>query len=260
MPPSMRKVGPSETSSDEWVYLLAVRASPSTTCKRVGKRLARLPLPKNELPVKKLSPMLETLWKALGVPVAAIEMLRKKHKDEKGEHAYVAGFADSMGAMPAGHIFATGLLELCKVRKISHVFVTRTPCVEATDGQLLPVVTDKPKGMTDDDWELLRDMPFGSVKFSALGSAPMLASLAEGDLDGDLYFVAWDAELSRHLENAGIAGKPRATDVAVPARAPKTKPGPRTTQEDDRWSAFAKSRFLPTTLSGRWCTEPLICF
>ena len=47
---------------------------------------------------------------------------------------------------------------------------------------------------------MLLSLPFGAVAFSSEGSgAPLPSTVADGDLDGDLYFVCWDQTLLAHL-------------------------------------------------------------
>ena len=53
-----------------------------------------------------------------------------------------------------------------RVGGVPRVFVTRSPCVRATDGRLVPVVTRKPAGMSEAAWASLRGRPFGEIVFS----------------------------------------------------------------------------------------------
>ena len=50
-----------------------------------------------------------------------------------------------------------------------HVFVTRSPCVLKSAGQVLPVVTARPSGMALEAWEWLLALPFGGIVFSTAG-------------------------------------------------------------------------------------------
>jgi len=81
------------------------------------------------------------------------------------------------------------------------VFVTRFPCAENSDGHLLPLVTVKPLAMAQAVWDDLVSRPFGGIIFgkSPPGQAPLPTLIANGDNDGDLYFVCWSENILTHL-------------------------------------------------------------
>ena len=117
--------------------------------------------------------MIVRQWMGLGVPRAAIDDYKRLPKGEV-KHCWPVGAADPTGALPAGHIFVTGLvgtpaLEALRASKPHHppeLFVTRSPCVKPTDGRMLPLVTEKPPPMTQAAWEWLLGLPFGPVLHS----------------------------------------------------------------------------------------------
>ena len=85
---------------------------------------------------------------------------------------------------------------------VNNFFVTRCPCIEPDDGQKVPMVSQKPKSMTTDNWEWLNKLPFGAIIFGKPkeGEKPLPSLIAGGDLDGDLYFVCWNETMIEHLK------------------------------------------------------------
>jgi len=79
------------------------------------------------------------------------------------------------------------------------LFVTRSPCTLPEDGRLLPVVTQKPDGMASRDWEMLSSRVFGDIIFPSQGVA-LPQALSEGDVDGVLYWVCWDARIVQSVD------------------------------------------------------------
>lgn len=56
------------------------------------------------------------------------------------------------------------------------------------------MLTKRPAAMEASAWEFLQQRPFGSLYFPCTGP-PWPEDIAEGDTDGDLSLVCWDAEL-----------------------------------------------------------------
>lgn len=73
------------------------------------------------------------------------------------------------------------------------VLVTRNPCTHPGDIRLLQCV-NRPE---------LRYL-FNVVVFSSKGERPQCNMMSGGDLDGDVYFVAWDKELLSYLKKENI--------------------------------------------------------
>ena len=91
---------------------------------------------------------------------------------------------------------------------LRQVFITRSPCVIPSHGRMLPTVCARPAAMALHLWEWLLALPFGAVVFSGAGGGPPLPlTIADGDLDGDLYFVCWDATLLSHIQPRELAGE-----------------------------------------------------
>ena len=73
------------------------------------------------------------------------------------------------------------------------VLVTRNPCTHPGDIRLLKCV-DVPE---------LRYC-FNVVVFSSMGERPQPNMMSGGDLDGDVYFIAWDKELLSFIDPKNI--------------------------------------------------------
>jgi RNA-dependent RNA polymerase len=69
------------------------------------------------------------------------------------------------------------------------VLITRNPCTHPGDIRILNCV----------DKHELRYL-FNVVVFSSKGFRPQCNMMSGGDLDGDVYFVAWDKELISHIK------------------------------------------------------------
>jgi hypothetical protein len=146
---------------------------------------------------KKISDMFLQLWKGLGVPKSVCDDYVKQIKTvENIKHAFVVGLADPTCELPQGSVFITGL------DHTGEIFLTRSPCVEFADGRMVPVVTSKPSDMSDANWKLLQSFQFGAVIFSnpKPGMTPMPVLTADGDLDGDLYFICWHKAILEHVK------------------------------------------------------------
>ena len=75
---------------------------------------------------------------------------------------------------------------------------------------MLPLVTTRPATMTEQDWEWLNNLPFGAVLFAnpTPGMKSLPPSVADGDLDGDLYFVCWDTTILSFLMAEPVVQEP----------------------------------------------------
>eukprot|EP00553_Chaetoceros_curvisetus_P013608 CAMPEP_0204640310 /NCGR_PEP_ID=MMETSP0717-20131115/46604_1 /ASSEMBLY_ACC=CAM_ASM_000666 /TAXON_ID=230516 /ORGANISM="Chaetoceros curvisetus" /LENGTH=245 /DNA_ID=CAMNT_0051660685 /DNA_START=90 /DNA_END=827 /DNA_ORIENTATION=- len=112
-----------------------------------------------------------------------------------GQHSNLLGVADPTDAIPPGYIFITGIHGTDQlVNFTDKVIISRFPMTEASDGRVLPIVKEKPNTMSMTQWNFLCSKPFGFVVFGnpIPGDRPMPEQVAQGDLDGDGYFVTWD--------------------------------------------------------------------
>lgn len=197
LPRSMCKVEKSEHPEGDWVCLVVIRKNPSSPNTDAAKYFEGNTSPAASKPSKPLSLMIKNLLSCLKVP----EQIISRHKRKPHpEHAWMVGLADPTDAIPAGCIFITGA-HLQKVTWPKKVFVTRSPCVLPEHGRMLERICEKPYRMKEQVWEWLLSLPFGGIIFSVLGNGvPIPLTVSEGDLDGDLFFVCWDTQITDHIE------------------------------------------------------------
>ncbi|XRB01586.1 RNA-dependent RNA polymerase [Pycnococcus provasolii] len=240
--PSMRKVpaaqqrGDDEDDDDEWALLLVRMMHPTTHNMRLGERIrGEAPRASPKTPMhnrkKPLSDMVSLLLTTLDVPPEHVESLtaRSRRNDYSADFAWLVGVADPTGNLPEGHVYVTGMP--ADNLSSERIFVTRSPCVKPEDGRLLPIVcSTKPRGIDNVSWDWLSKLPFGALIFSTKGNVPLPSLCADGDLDGDYYFVCWDENILAHV-------KPR--DVA------------KATKESRRTNASARD----VTLGEQWLVE-----
>lgn len=223
--PKMRKAGPSVTNpNDTRAILLVHRTHPSTNNLMVGRYLlygtheddakrgatkSSSPCPLDKKKAGADKNMIMRLWMSLGVPKALCIDYAKRSKSWKGlGHAWVAGYADPTHAIPNGTVFVTGTVSELGENVLGSepdIYVTRSPCLKPEDARLLPVLTERPDRMTEEQWELLTSLPFGAVIFpdAEEGMLPLAAHIADGDVDGDLYFLCWQPDILAALKDAG---------------------------------------------------------
>jgi hypothetical protein len=67
----------------------------------------------------------------------------------------------------------------------------------------LSVLKEKPAFMLDSDFFWLKSLHFGGIVFGNPfeGDTPLPGKIAQGDLDGDLYFVCWNKEILSFIES-----------------------------------------------------------
>ena len=224
LPPSMVKVGPSRCCDDDWVCLVVKNVFPSTVNTLVSRALAGDELSasarkelENTMSMRasknRQKPgIVMRLMSALGVPDDVMKAYENKSPEE-ATHTWVVGGADPTNSLPAGHIFVTGLTPILQSSGLNKLFVTRSPCILPSHGRMLPVVTQRPSGMASATWDWLLTLPIGAVLFSGEGDVegaehglPLPSTIADGDLDGDLYFVCWDVALTRHIRPRELPG------------------------------------------------------
>jgi len=92
--------------------------------------------------------------------------------------------------IPHGSVAIPGL-----PKSIKSVLVSRCPCQHREDMVHLPVLCEKPKNMSIQDWISLTSRPFGEICFADGLEVPLPNLIADGDLDGDLYYVIWEKSI-----------------------------------------------------------------
>lgn len=141
---------------------------------------------------KKLSPMIQYLWRGLSVSSKITEAYIQQSSEYSGVyHAWLRGTADPTGRIPKGYVYITGLKTAStrKLVKEKQLFLTRTPCVKCDHALMVNVMVDKPAEMEDEQYEELESLPFGTLIFSfpSKGYMPM-SEVIDGDMDGDRFF------------------------------------------------------------------------
>ena len=199
LPISMRKVPRSAINSEDWACVIVRAAFPSRSCVQMG-RVVNDRAPNNSFSPTKLKKMVPNLWRSLGVREIDIE----NHKAEKyPKHGFLIGVADPTEHFPRGHVFLTGFPNAPPV-----VFVTRSPCVLPEHGRMLPVLKQKPAEMSTAEWKWLLTLPFGAIVYStAPAPQPLAATVADGDLDGDLYLVLWNTTLLKQIRQRPLVAE-----------------------------------------------------
>ena len=111
--------------------------------------------------------------------------------------------------IPEGMVFISGWTNDSNNKRVlfgsvfSEVYVSRSPAVVPGDAKLLSVLAEKPNGMSDGDWNMLCNYKWGTIIFGTprISSTPLPCIIADGDLDGDLYFICWDKQIISHFVN-----------------------------------------------------------
>lgn len=226
--PSMTKVGPPvcretrrHSSSGQQAVMLVNGKFPSLNAQMVGRVINPChPLQVQGRPSARVTPeplvkrgksdMIPRLWKANGVPSEVITEYKKQCLTwARNHHCYVVGCSDPTHAIPHDCVFVTGCQRGAPAGGgfiTKTCFVTRSPCIDPEDGRVLEQLTCRPVRMSPEDWDWLLSLPFGAILFpdAPAGMKPMPTLIANGDLDGDLYFVCWDRKVLASLQDAGV--------------------------------------------------------
>lgn len=222
LPPSMKKVGPATTKQRHGVYYLLIKACfPSEINRCVLPPVASTenPTPYSSAQLSQVSTsrigqianeeqeqqkrkarMLTAVLQLVGVPKKKAHGVFNEYKSMSptARSKMLVGCADPTNQIPLGTVYLTGH-HLILPRDISKVFVTRFPCTSRNDARLLPMLRARPANMLEEDWDLLESLPFGLILFGYQGML-IPKHIANGDLDGDLYFTSWDRRVFDHAE------------------------------------------------------------
>lgn len=213
LPSSMKKVPASkhpDRSMNAYLSICQAGVDPSQTSLDIGSIINGGKSSKSFRP-KCLGDMISRLLLAWGVPKDVLDtnsatlnnLDKSSRKNMIISHAYVRGVADPTGEIPAESCFLTGFNnDSNSLLKTDFVFITRSPCIRASDGKKINVMTTKPPSMSDESYSFLTSLPFGLIIFGfptdKMKATPEL--IAEGDLDGDRFFVCWDANILTYLK------------------------------------------------------------
>ena len=212
LPPSMVKVGPSTTSKEDWVAIIMKNVYPSLNNIQLGKYLDPDDDACNSWKVskqKELSDMYQRLFVGYGVKKEDVDQYTKLSRHpEHLNHAHVKGAADPTLKIPQGKVFISGYVTNEKGERtlfgkcFRQVYCSRSPAVSPFDAKILTVIGEKTDDMTVDEWHLLCSYKWGTILFGTprkQKTTPLPCLIADGDLDGDDYFICWNNQILRHL-------------------------------------------------------------
>ena len=210
LPLSMRKIGKlplgkKKNSTIDDVYLLVNNVCPSDNNQNlersINPNLTEKPTKTSLQNLKPLSSEVKKLLGQIGVPENVLDDYDDQSMAWEGKrHASLTGVCDCTDkGLPEGHVFIPGVFPLDgSPRK---VLLTRSPCTHTNDLATVPVVTERPTGMKEEDWEHLTKFALGVIMFASprnkrATSLPELIN--KSDLDGDRFCVIWDQDVLRH--------------------------------------------------------------
>ena len=220
LPPSMKKVDAAASSNsnttggEAWIMMNQTGIYPYTS--RMEQHASSFQ------DAKEIPEMARWMLTQKGVSQTYMQQPNRKHSN-------LVGVADPTDSIPPGCVFISGILpnhhhHQQQLRDSNdefneNVLISRFPMTEASDGRLVPILRKKPPSMSNDDWEFLCSKPFGLVIFGnpAPGERSMPEQIAQGDLDGDGYFVCWDPCI---LQDAVIGDQPLFAAKNPPVGAP----------------------------------------
>lgn len=233
--PSMQKVGPSANPARmtrgkaAQAALLVNNQFPSARQRDVGRAVhpdRHGPPPRSCRPKSLLKPgqavwqaMVTRLWRAQGASWDACERYAKQAGKSwnHSAHSWLVGVTDPTHSIPHDKVFVTGF-----PRKLPHVFCARSPCIQPNRGRILQLLTSKPAGMSSQHWEFLQGLEFGALVFpdAPQGQTFLPSIISNGDVDGDLYFCCWDADMLQELSNFQPANADRTAKPSTEADKP----------------------------------------
>ncbi len=200
LPSSMKKVGPSKATNKMQPILLVCNAGMDPS--KPNSRMKQLPWidpngkgikdkrKGNDRP-KPISDMLEMLLKGLGVNDEVVSKYCKDARKWAGlNHANLRGVADPTNKIPPDCVYMTGLKNQItrKFIETHDLFITRYPVVKCEHAKMVKLMTKRPEGMSQSEYEWLEGLPFGNLIFGfpSEGMRP-LSEVLDGDMDGDRF-------------------------------------------------------------------------
>lgn len=203
LPESMKKISKSLSEHEKKPPILKICCAgvdPSGPCKTLAK-LKSINGKEDSLcasevkqggPIKVLSEMYESILIGLGVPENLVmRYSRVESRTWDGvAHVHLRGVSDPTGKLPAGHIYITGICKELRNRLDKYdILLTRPPVLKTSQTMMIKVITKKPPNMSEDDYQFLESLAFGTVVFAfpSKGMLP-IPEVIDGDLDGDRFF------------------------------------------------------------------------
>lgn len=210
LPSSMKKVGKSLSRKKAFkgAFLLINSGGicPSQPTRQMERAInphsTRSPTKTSEKDLRGIDNMMKRLLLGCGASAETLDGYNEACKSfQERKHAYLIGVCDCTdGGLPQGTVFLSGW----GVGEVDRtVFITRSPCTERLDAAVLKVVSHKPDEMSDENWEHLCALPFGSVMFASPTGAEEMSlpqKINNSDLDGDRFFCLWEPTLLSQLE------------------------------------------------------------
>ena len=169
----------------------------------INPQSTRSPTKTAEKDLRGIDNMMRRLLLGCGASADTLDEYNEACQSFQGrKHAYLTGVCDvTNGGLPPGTVFLSGW-GVGEVERT--VFITRSPCTERLDAAVLKVVSQQPDEMSDEHWQNLCSLPFGSVMFASPSGADAMPSLPESinnsDLDGDRFFCLWEPTLLSEVE------------------------------------------------------------
>lgn len=225
--PSMLKVGPSLTNSESDDAILVINKagrSPSKPNEYIGRLINPHLTPppktfdKDLKPLNKSSDMITNMFIMCELSESLVlDYVKSSRRRDGLRHAYVVGVADPTNSIPFGQVFITGFKHIKTYQ--DKVIVSRSPCINNLDMRTAKTVVAKPRKMNHDEWEWLNSLPFGVLVFPnpPTGTQSMPEQIANGDLDGDRYFICWDDALVGNIVTQPIEERKASPDTTSTA-------------------------------------------
>jgi RNA dependent RNA polymerase len=271
LPTSMKKVGPSTIidPNDKRVFLLINGSFPSKINAIQFPKIFQNLQPCKSFQPKKLSYMIQRIWQDWRIPDTVIKQyIEDSCNPNKLRHTCLVGLSDPTdGGIPPGTVFITGMAQYRdgNIDTYNHpapigdsIFITRYPCTEArTDAHLLPVLRHRPSNMLESTWQWLNSLHFGGIIFgnpvshgnNTTAATPLPCQIANGDLDGDMYFVCWDEVLLEHLHAQRTVGISQSLANSPPSKSSTTASTSSARMYNVNWFRDGQMRMSDTQLS-----------
>jgi hypothetical protein len=196
LPPSMQKVKPSvQSSADDSSAILMINQNGTYPSVR------RIQRQKDNFTAGRTFPeMARWMMVQKGISYSYLTLPNRSFEA-------CLGVVDATNELPSDTVFLTGIQENLDLFQEDKILISRYPMTEASDGVTLFLVKEKPPSMSTSSWDFLCSLEFGAVIFGnpPPGGHALPERIAQGDLDGDEYFVCWDSKI---VGDARIGDRP----------------------------------------------------
>jgi hypothetical protein len=185
LPPSMQKVKPSIYLSDASAILMINQNGTFPSARRIQRQ-------KDSFTAERAFPDMAR-WMMVQKGVS------NSYLNQPNRHFEMClGVVDATNELPPDKVFLTGIQDNLDLFQDDKILISRYPMTESSDGITLSLVKEKPPSMSTRSWDFLCSMKFGAVVFGNPppgGGLALPERIAQGDLDGDEYFVCWDPKI-----------------------------------------------------------------